>query len=39
MLSGIGPAALIILAVNIGLGLLSLFAMPQLIERCLFRPL
>jgi membrane associated rhomboid family serine protease len=38
MLSGIGPAALVILAVNIGLGLLSLFAMPQLVERCLFRP-
>jgi membrane associated rhomboid family serine protease len=38
MLSGIGPAALFILAANIGLGLLSLYATPQLIERCLFRP-
>ena len=38
MFASIGPAALVILAVNIGLGLLSLFAMPQLIERCLFRP-
>ncbi len=38
MLSSIGPAALVILAVNIGLGLLSLFAVPKLIERCLFRP-
>jgi membrane associated rhomboid family serine protease len=35
---GIGPAALVILAINIGLGLLGLFAMPQIIERCLFRP-
>lgn len=38
MLSGIGPASLFILATNIGLGLLGLFAMPQVIERCLFRP-
>jgi membrane associated rhomboid family serine protease len=38
MLSSIGPAALVILAVNIGLGLLGLFAIPQIIERCLFRP-
>jgi membrane associated rhomboid family serine protease len=38
MLSNIGPAALVILAVNIGLGLLGLFAVPQIIERCLFRP-
>jgi membrane associated rhomboid family serine protease len=38
MLSTIGPAALVILAVNLGLGLLGLFAMPQIIERCLFRP-
>jgi membrane associated rhomboid family serine protease len=38
MFASIGPAALVILAVNVGLGLLSLFAMPQLIERCLFRP-
>jgi membrane associated rhomboid family serine protease len=38
MLSNIGPAALVILAVNLGLGLLGLFAMPQIIERCLFRP-
>ena len=38
MIAGIGPASLIILALNVGLGLLALFAMPQLIERCLFRP-
>lgn len=38
MLSSIGPASLVILAVNIGLGLLSLLGMPQLVERCLFRP-
>jgi membrane associated rhomboid family serine protease len=38
MFSSIGPAALAILAVNIGLGLLGLFGMPQVIERCLFRP-
>ncbi|MEO8314538.1 MAG: rhomboid family intramembrane serine protease [Pseudomonadota bacterium] len=38
MFSNIGPAALFILAANIGLGLLGLFAMPQIIERCLFRP-
>jgi membrane associated rhomboid family serine protease len=38
MLSNIGPAALFILAANLGLSLLGLFAMPQIIERCLFRP-
>jgi membrane associated rhomboid family serine protease len=38
MLSSIPPASLFLLAANIGLGLLGLFAMPQLIERCLFRP-
>jgi membrane associated rhomboid family serine protease len=38
MLQGIGPAALFILAVNLGLGALGLMAWPQLIERCLFRP-
>jgi membrane associated rhomboid family serine protease len=38
MLSNIGPAALFILAANIGLSLLGLFALPQIIERCLFRP-
>ncbi len=38
MLSGIGPASLFILAVNIGLGLLSLAGVPQIIERSLFRP-
>src|SRR6187549_3912482 len=38
MLSSIGPAALFILAANIGLGLLALFGVPQIIERCLFRP-
>jgi membrane associated rhomboid family serine protease len=38
MYSSIGPAALFILAVNGGLGLLGLFGMPKIIERCLFRP-
>jgi len=38
MYSNIGPAALFILAANIGLSLLGLFAMPRIIERCLFRP-
>ena len=38
MFSGIGPAALLILAANIGLSLAGLFVAPQLIERCLFRP-
>jgi membrane associated rhomboid family serine protease len=38
MYSNIGPAALFILAANIGIGLLGLFAVPQIIERCLFRP-
>jgi membrane associated rhomboid family serine protease len=38
MFSDIGPAALFILAVNIGLGVLGLMVMPQIIERCLFRP-
>jgi membrane associated rhomboid family serine protease len=38
MLSTIGPAALFILAANLGLSLLGLFAFPQIIERCLFRP-
>lgn len=38
MLSSVGPAALFILAVNLGLGALGLMGMPQIIERCLFRP-
>lgn len=38
MFSSIGPASLFILAANIGLSLLGLFAVPQIIERCLFRP-
>jgi membrane associated rhomboid family serine protease len=38
MLSGIGTAALFILAINIGLSLAGLFLVPQIIERCLFRP-
>jgi membrane associated rhomboid family serine protease len=38
MLSGIGPASLIILLANIGLSLAALFVAPKLIERCLFRP-
>ena len=38
MSPSIGPASLFVLVVNIGLGLLSLFVMPKIIERCLFRP-
>lgn len=38
MLSSIGPAALIILAVNIGIGIAGLWGNPQIIERCVFRP-
>jgi membrane associated rhomboid family serine protease len=38
MLNGVGPAALFIFAANIVLSLVGLFAAPQLIERCLFRP-
>jgi membrane associated rhomboid family serine protease len=38
MLGNIGPAALIILAINIGLGIASLWGNPQIIERCVFRP-
>jgi membrane associated rhomboid family serine protease len=38
MLAAIGPAALVILATNIGLSLIGLYVRPQLIERCLFRP-
>jgi membrane associated rhomboid family serine protease len=38
MLQSVGPAALFILVVNLGLGALGLMAMPQIIERCLFRP-
>lgn len=34
----IGPAALVILAANIGLSLAGLYLAPQLIERCVFRP-
>ncbi len=34
----IGPAALVILAANIGLSLAGLFLAPQIIERCVFRP-
>jgi len=37
-MTGIGPASLFILAANIGLSLYGLYAAPQLIERCLFRP-
>jgi membrane associated rhomboid family serine protease len=37
MLDGIGPASLVILAVNIGIGLATL-ANRQLIERLVFRP-
>ena len=38
MLNAIGPAALAILAVNIGLGLYGLFVDQRLIEKLLFRP-
>jgi membrane associated rhomboid family serine protease len=38
MLSDVGPASLFILAANVGLSLLGLFAVPQIVERCLFRP-
>ena len=37
MLNGIGPASLIILAVNLGLGIATL-SNPRLIERLVFRP-
>jgi membrane associated rhomboid family serine protease len=38
MMTGIGPASLVILAVNIGLSLAGLFFAPKIIEQCLFRP-
>ena len=38
MFSSIGPAALVILAVNIGIGIAGLWGNPQIIERCVFRP-
>jgi membrane associated rhomboid family serine protease len=38
MLNGLGPASLFILAANIGLSLIGLYAAPQLLERCVFRP-
>jgi membrane associated rhomboid family serine protease len=38
MLTGVGPASLFILAVNLALGLAGLFVSPKLIERGLFRP-
>jgi len=38
MLSNIGPAALLILAVNIGIGIAGLWGNPRIIERCVFRP-
>lgn len=34
----IGPAALVILAVNLGIGIAGLWGNPQIIERCVFRP-
>jgi membrane associated rhomboid family serine protease len=38
MFSDIGPAALVILAANIGLGIAGLWVNPGIIERCAFRP-
>jgi membrane associated rhomboid family serine protease len=38
MLENIGPAALVILALNIGLGVAGLWGNPRIIERCVFRP-
>jgi membrane associated rhomboid family serine protease len=38
MLTGIGPAALLILAANLALSLYGLFISPPFIQRCLFRP-
>lgn len=38
MLGNIGPAALVILAVNIGIGIAGLWGNPRIIERCVFRP-
>ncbi len=37
-MSGIGPATLVILAVNIALGAYTLFVNPPLIDKLLFRP-
>jgi membrane associated rhomboid family serine protease len=37
MLNGIGPASLVILAVNLGLGIATL-SNPRLVERLVFRP-
>ena len=38
MFAGIGPASLLILIANIGLGIAGLFLAPAIIERCVFRP-
>lgn len=38
MLQNIGPAALLILAVNLVIGIASLWINPRIIERCVFRP-
>ena len=38
MLAGIGPASLLVLAVNIGLGIAGLYLAPAIVERCVFRP-
>lgn len=38
MFPDIGPAALVILAANIGFGLVGLYVAPQLVERAVFRP-
>jgi membrane associated rhomboid family serine protease len=38
MLENIGPAAMVILALNIGLGIAGLWVNPKIVERCVFRP-
>jgi membrane associated rhomboid family serine protease len=38
MIDGLGPAAALLLAANVGLSLLGLYGMPQLIGALLFRP-
>jgi membrane associated rhomboid family serine protease len=38
MIDGIGPAAALLLAANVGLSLLALYAMPRLVDSLAFRP-